>query len=240
MGIIDGVISLLVKNATITHKEKLSDHAYHLRIKSPEFSEVNYMPGYFLRVVCGMGKDVPMRDKVRSYSVWNLNREQGYIDLAVCTHSDGVGTAWALESKVGDKVHFGWHKGKFVVDATANQYLFIGDLSALAHLYEIHRNLPNGKTINSVIYAPSLADLFADIDGQAPFNFHELATNPSDQIIELLQPIIKGLKGNGMVYIGGDSRVCVALHQYFKKELGWQVSQIKAKPFWNPNKKGLE
>ncbi len=43
-----------------------------------------------------------------------------------------------------------------------------------------------------------------------------------------------------MVYIAGDSRVCVALNHYFRKELHWDSKQIKTKPFWNPEKTGLE
>nr|WP_197482116.1 SIP domain-containing protein [Polaribacter atrinae] len=48
------------------------------------------------------------------------------------------------------------------------------------------------------------------------------------------------MKGIKMVYIAGDSRVCIALNQYFRKELNWNTKQIKTKPFWNPDKKGLE
>jgi NADPH-dependent ferric siderophore reductase len=48
------------------------------------------------------------------------------------------------------------------------------------------------------------------------------------------------MKGKQMVYIAGDSRVCVALNYYFKNYLNWNTKQIKTKPFWNPEKKGLE
>jgi NADPH-dependent ferric siderophore reductase len=48
------------------------------------------------------------------------------------------------------------------------------------------------------------------------------------------------LTGRRMVYIGGDSRICVSLTHYFRKELQWEARQIKTKPFWNPDKKGLE
>ncbi|WP_368855182.1 hypothetical protein [Polaribacter sp. 20A6] len=43
-----------------------------------------------------------------------------------------------------------------------------------------------------------------------------------------------------MVYIAGDSRVYVALNHHFRNELNWSTKQIKTKPFWNPDKKGLE
>ncbi|MCG1036691.1 SIP domain-containing protein [Polaribacter sargassicola] len=61
-----------------------------------------------------------------------------------------------------------------------------------------------------------------------------------DDILKVVKELASKLKGKKMVYIAGDSRVCIALNQYFRKELKWDVKQIKTKPFWNPSKKGLE
>lgn len=64
--------------------------------------------------------------------------------------------------------------------------------------------------------------------------------NDTEKIIAKIAELIPNLKGKKMVYIAGDSRVCVALNQYFRKELHWDGKLIKTKPFWNPGKKGLE
>ena len=116
----------------------------------------------------------------------------------------------------------------------------IGDLSALSHLYIINRNLADNKQIKSVIYSQNSNDFFADVDGSNPFDFHVMSENPSTEIIQKLNSIIPEMKGDTMVYIAGDSRVCIALTNYFRKELNWSTKQIKTKPFWNPDKKGLE
>lgn len=240
MGLLDTIVSRISHKGHIVHKAQLSAHAYHIRIQSDNFATAEYVPGYFLRVFCGYGQEVSLGDKIRSYSVWNLNRESRSVDMAVCTHSDGPGTRWAQNARVGDTVYFSWHKGKFTADAGADGYLFIGDLSALAHLYEINRNLPAGKPRQGIIYAENQTDFFADINGQWPFALHVLPQNPIEALVQEINTLHPQLMSRSTVYIGGDSRVCVALNAYFKKELGWETRQIKNKPFWNPAKKGLE
>lgn len=116
----------------------------------------------------------------------------------------------------------------------------IGDLSALSHLYMINRNLSKDKQVSSLIYSENINDLYVDINGENPFDFYEIKTNNSDEIISKIQAIIPKLKGDKMVYIAGDSRICIKLNHYFKNELNWNTKQIKIKPFWNPDKKGLE
>jgi NADPH-dependent ferric siderophore reductase len=137
-------------------------------------------------------------------------------------------------------VYFAWHKGKFLVDDSADSYLMIGDLSALAHLYEIRRNLPLGKKVKSIIYHQNMQELYPDIDGSNPFSFTQLPQNPTAELLQLIKEIIPEMKGEKMIYIAGDSRVCVTLTHYFRNELQWPSSKLKVKPFWNPEKKGLE
>jgi NADPH-dependent ferric siderophore reductase len=240
MGIIENLISQFLTKGAITHKSALGRHAFHIRIQSESFKTAAYVPGYFLRLFCGKGRDVALKDKIRSYSVWNYDRNKGSIDLAVCLHSDGPGATWAKECTIGDGIHFSWHQGKFIVDSSADYYVFVGDLSALGHLYEIRRNLPVTKKVVSIIYGEDEADFFPDIDHTHPFDFYTMPVNPGLLLIDILQQALQGQNGSGMVYIGGDSRVCVTLNQYFKQERKWGVRQIKAKPFWNPEKKGLE
>lgn len=240
MSLLDTIVSRLSHKAHIVHKAQLSAHAYHIRIQSDNFATADYVPGHFLRVFCGYGKDVSLGEKVRSYSVWKFDPENRSADLAICTHSEGPGTQWARECRVGDTVYFTWHKGKFTVDDSADHYLFIGDLSALAHVYAINRHLPAAKHRHGIVYAETEAEFFADIDGQWPFSLHVLPVNPAEALIQEIKNTVPHSKGKGIVYIGGDSRVCVALNTYFKKELGWETRQIKTKPFWNPEKRGLE
>jgi NADPH-dependent ferric siderophore reductase len=240
MGILENLATRLLNKAEITLKVQISPTVWHIRLKSDAIAKVDYIPGHFLRILAGKGKDMPIREKVRSYSVWNMDKANNLMDLAVCIHSDGPGSTWARECNTGDTVYFAWKKGNFIVNDTADTYIFIGDLSTLGHLYEIHRNLPEKKRILSLVYSQEKADFFADIDGSRPFDFYELPENPGGELISRLAELAGTASGKTMAYIGGDSRVCISVTQYLRNELHWQRSQINAKPFWNPEKKGLE
>jgi len=241
MGIVESIIKKVLEKGTIIENTKLSESVYKIRIQSEDIASYDFVPGHFIRLGVGIGQDeISMKDKVRSYSVWDIDKEKNTIDLAIATHSQGIGAKWVESCKPNDTVYFKWKKGKFLIDTNADSYLLIGDISALSHLYIINRNLPNTKQVKSFVYSQSNEDFFKDISENKPFDFHVLNENPSVEIIQKLNSIVPEMKCNKMVYIAGDSRVCIALTNYFRKELNWSAKQIKTKPFWNPEKKGLE
>ncbi|WP_276166689.1 siderophore-interacting protein [Zobellia alginiliquefaciens] len=241
MGLVETLIKKVLEKGMIVQKTQLSESVFKIRIRSEHIKNVDFVPGYFIRLGVGIGKDeIGLKDKVRSYCIWYIDRENETIDLAIATHSGGIGAEWAGNCQVGDEVYFKWKKGNFLLDDTADSYLMIGDLSALSHLYMINRHLSNAKQVESLIYTSDLSELFSDVDGTVPFDFYEMDQNPTAVLSEVLQKLLPNMSGKKMVYIAGDSRVCVALNKYFRKELNWNTKQIKTKPFWNPGKKGLE
>lgn len=242
MSLLENVLKKVVLDqATIIKKEQLSAFVYKVRLKGDSIKKAEFIPGYFLRLGVGIGQeDLDFKDKVRSYSVWNINKEEGWLDLAIATESNGVGANWVMNCNLGDLVYYKWKKGNFLLDNSADNYLMIGDLSALSHLYVINRNLPKNKSVESVIYSNNASNLFNDIDNTQPLSFYEFQEHPSEEIKIIVKEKLSKFNGSIIIYISGDSRVCVNLNQYLKKVLGYSPKQLKIKPFWNPLKKGLE
>ena len=240
MGFIANLISSLSNKAIITYKKQLTPDTYHIRIQAEDLKKVEYIPGHFIRVLVGKDKHLSFDDNIRSYSVWEFDKQTGTIDMAVCVHAKGSGSVWARESKVGEMVSFRFHKSNLKADKTAEHHLFIGDLSALSHLYAIRRELSDTIKIQSIIHGAGIEDFFPDIDNSTPFQYYDFEHDASADIISQIPELIKDFSPDSVVYIAGDSRVCVAVHNYFRKELKWETRRIKAKPFWNPVKKGLE
>jgi NADPH-dependent ferric siderophore reductase len=240
MPFLDTLMSAVLKKGNITYRSRLSGHVYHLRISSESFQNYPWHPGHFLRLLCGFGKDMPIRDKIRSYSVWNFNSREGYIDILACAHSDGPGASWVKTCQVGDEIYFKWETGKFILDDGPEAYLFVGDLSALGHLYGIRRHLKQGKKIHSFIYGADTHDFVADIDGSKPFDFYQLTENVMPSLIKLISPIQNDFSNSKLAYIGGDGQVCSALFKYLKNEQHWATRELKAKPFWTLGKTGLD
>lgn len=241
MNLLTATLKQILNEAIIEKKWKISDLAYAIRLKSKSIQDIDFIAGYFIRICIGLSEDsLSGRDFVRSYSIWNIDKSSGTMDIAIATKSQGAGANWVLNQKVGNKVYFKLKKGNFILDCEYDNYLMIGDLSALSHLYIIKRNLSEDKQIESLIYSQNVNELYNDIDNSKPFNFHELPVNPTDQLICKIKEIVPKMTGKKMVYIAGDSRVCSTLNKYFKNELNWETKLIKIKPFWNPEKKGLE
>ena len=51
------------------------------------------------------------------------------------------------------------------------------------------------------------------------YNTPEGSQNPDQAVIEQLNAQLKNAVGKGIVYVGGDSRLCVTLNRYFRHSL---------------------
>jgi len=241
MSFVDNLIKRFLNTGVIEYKARLSASAYHIRLHSESLKSIDFTPGHFIRLGVGVGNnEASLKDKVRSYSVWNLDKTNGTMDLAIATHSNGIGAKWVENCEVGMEVSFTWKTGKFIQDNSADSYLMIGDLSALSHLYIINRHLPAEKQVESLLYSQNIEELYPDLNGEYPFNFYQMEQNPIERIKQKISEIIPSMKGLKMIYIAGDSRLCIALSKYLRQEMNWDTKQLKIKPFWNPEKKGLE
>ncbi|MCU0353377.1 MAG: siderophore-interacting protein [Cytophagales bacterium] len=220
------------------HKQKIASHTYHLKLKLAS-GFANYLPGQQLRVFVGLDNPLNVNDLLRTYSVWHYNPATLEADLAVCTFSKGKGAAWAEKIQTGETVYFSGPKGRFVFDRSAAAYLFLGDISALAPLYELARQVEPGQSFRGFVYSADESDFFMDGFSGNQFKFIKAVDYQSCTIIQELN----GLQlpaTNTITYIAGEAAFCKDLHDYFHKTLCWDARQIKAKPFWHSNKKGLE
>jgi len=185
-------------------------------------------------------------------------KENGTMDVPVCTFSEGLGAKWPELVDNGDDFCF-FIKTTLTVDNSADNYFFIGDITTLAHFYKLKNSLSTDKKIYGFIYSDNSADFFADLDGSKPFDFYVLNSENSagklydknssvpikfleDKISSTFNSTENGqLKTNNcIVYIGGDARVCAAITNLFSQKLGLTPEQIKMKSFWNPDKKKEE
>ena len=160
------------------------------------------------------------------------------VDMAVCTFSNGQGANWVKQLNQGDKIYFDEPLGTFTLDNSAENYLFLSDISGLAHFYEIAREL-NDKNCYGLIYSADNSDYFNDIVPNTSFQFLQSKSYTIPKMIDVIEHL--GLNDKtSIVYVAGDTRFCAEMNKYFKHNLNWGINHIRIKPFWNPNKKGLE
>jgi len=239
MGIINSIIDITSSKGTIIYKQQITPKTWHLKLKVNSADFKNYIPGQHLRILVGRYNNASLSDMVRTYSVWHYDEFQQIADLAVCTFSEGSGARWVHQAAVGDTVLYGGPKGRFTIDKGADNYLLLGDVSALSHLYELRRNAGHNKNITGIVYADRKEHVFPDINNAAFFGYLQKETTIVETVIsEIVWNNIP--KENTLVYIAGETAFCTALNNYFRKVQGWPSKQIKTKPFWHPDKKGLE
>lgn len=239
MGIINSIIDIASSKSTLIYKQQITPKTWHLKLKVNGADFKNYIPGEHLRVLVGRNHNANLSDMVRTYSVWNYDEATQVVDLAVCTFSEGSGARWANEISVGETVLYGGPKGKFTIDTAAQNYLFLGDISALSHLYELNRNAGVAKNINGIIYADSKDHVFPDLNNGIPFGYLQNETNIVKTVIaEIVWNSIS--QENTLIYIAGETAFCTGINNYFTKVIKWPAKQIKTKPFWHPDKKGLQ
>jgi len=240
MGILNSIINILSNKGTIIYKQQITPATWHLKLKVNGTDFKNYIPGQHLRVLVGRNNNAALSDMVRTYSVWNYDEAREIADLAVCTFSGGSGARWIIDAAIGDTLLYGGPKGKFTIDTAADNYLLLGDVSALAHLYELRRNAGPNKNITGIICTNSREHVFPDLNTTTtPFGYLQNSSNILESVIaEIVWNNIP--KENTLVYIAGETSFCTGLNNYFRKVQDWNPKQVKTKPFWHPDKKGLE
>jgi len=239
MSIIKSIINKTCYTAVVLHKEKITTNTYHVRLKLNPDSFKNYIPGQQLRIIVGLDNAMALSNLVRTYSVWYYDELRNEADLAICTFSNGQGAKWVQELERGDTVYYRGPEGKFTLNEDADNHLFFGDVSSLAHLYELSRHSGAGKKASGIVYSSAKDHYFDDIYPKRNFGFLQVEENLMDEMItEIMWNTIP--TGNTAIYIAGETAFCVSLYKYFKNEHNFSPRYIKTKPFWHPGKKGLE
>jgi len=230
---------LFMNQATVIGKRQIAEKIFHYTLEG----NVNFtklLPGQHLRLLLFPNQKGKLRNRVRTYSIWNYlhDGKKGYIDIAVCAHTDGPGSQWAELTEIGSQVLISNPLGKFTLDTSMPKHVFIGDMTALSHFYCFSRHLAPHQSMDGIIYGKDEKQLFPDFDGSLRFTFQKIANGTETTIVQRCRGL--EIDHDTMVYIGGEGSLCVTLSNLFIKELGVPRKQLKVKPFWMPGKTGLE
>lgn len=220
-----------IYSGIILKKEKIAEHTFYIKVQSHDFAKMHYVPGFTVDFYLGNPyDDLPCEN--RKYSFWNYEPVSQIADFAICTFSNGKGARWIQSVQTGETIYFNQPRGKLLVDNTADNYLLIGDITSLSHLYELNRGLAISKNVRSFIYAERNDDLFADIDHRFPLDCHVIHSTDPEPILENVMPMLPVNVDNTIVYNFGQPTVCMAIHTQLKNEYRVPIKNLRTKPFW--------
>ncbi|NCT73728.1 MAG: hypothetical protein GXC78_04310 [Chitinophagaceae bacterium] len=198
---------LTIQSGSVLENKQIASHTFHLKIQSSDFIRMKYIAGFTADFFLG-NPLVDLHCEDRKYSFWNYEPVYQVADFAICTFSNGKGAEWIQTLKKGDSVFFKPPEGKLLADNNAGNYLLIGDITSLSHLYEINRNLSISKNIFSFIYAQQKADLFPDIDNSFPLNHHIINSTPPDIVVKEISRCLPENLDDTIAYIFGHPEIC--------------------------------
>lgn len=224
-----------IQSGIVLEKQQIAEHTFHIKVQSAEFALMKYIAGFTTNIFLGN----PYYEKdceYRKYSFWNYDPIHQVADFAICTFSQGKGAGWIQTLQQGDTIYFQSPRGKLLIDNSEIQYLLIGDITSLSHLYEIYRNLSVSKNVFSFIYAQQQADIFPDLDQSYPFDYHIINPILSDEILNSIIKIVPDRVENTIAYIFGHPETCIKVHNYLKTERNISIQNLRTKPFWKTDK----
>ena len=213
--------------ATVMAHARVAAHTYHVRLVGESLRHLPYTPGYTVDVLLG-GPGAPHR----KYSVWNYEPAAGLLDLAICTFSGGAGAHWVQRLRVGAPVLLSPPRGKLTLLDGFDTYYLLGDATALAHLYELHRNLRLSQHAVGFVYVHAAADMFADLDGSFPLPYQVCQPLRPAQVVAQVRELLPPAPGHDVAYITGDPTTCMALTHLLREQWGLPPQQVRTKPFW--------
>lgn len=230
---------LFMNQAIVLEKRQVNESVFHVKLGG-DIRFKNITPGQHLRVLLFPNQQGKLRDRVRTYSIWHFQRDEAglTIDIAICTHANGPGSQWVRSVETGDTILISNPLGKFTLDRSRQNHLFIGDVSALPHFYCFARHLAPNQMIRGIFYGEDESAFFSDFDRASQFRFIKVTPGTEDTLISYCKNL--HVESDTIIYIAGDGNMCVSLYKLFTKILNFPRKSVKAKPFWMLGKTGLE
>jgi len=223
--------SFEIYTGVILQKRQIAPHTYHIKIQSAYFSRIKYQAGLAMEVFLSNPYYDP-GSVARMYSFWNFEPVYNTVDLAINTFSNGKGSCWIKSVQLGDVVFFKPPSVQVPLDETADEYLLIGDVTALSHLYEIHRAIAVSKRVSSLVYSADSADFFADIDNSFPLTSIVVNTLKPELIAQHLPQCFSQQTPHAIAYVFGDSKTTFFLESYLKQHPSFNLQKICVQSFW--------
>ncbi|NSL85958.1 siderophore-interacting protein [Chitinophaga solisilvae] len=162
-------------------------------------------------------------------------RREMYIDFAV--HGDhSPASAWALHAQPGDKLGVMMRDGLTELYPRADNYLLIGDATAIPVLGVILEDLPPAAKVVAVLEVPGPEDeqsfkTVARADIRWVYNPHpQEGSRLSETVHGLSLPFDAGDTRFG--YVAAEYTTVKTIRNYLRHELRWQRAELFAYAYW--------
>lgn len=182
--------------------------------------------------------DEKTKPYVRTYTIRNLDRSTGIMDVEFVLHGDsGPASAWAEKASVGDYLGIGLRPSGEIPE-WADWNLLAGDETAIPAIAAILEALPASATGFAFLEVDNEADIFP-VNTNSAVEIRWLLRNGTlPEHSDLILNAIKGLTlpsptlKSRYVWVAGEDNMVRAMRQYSSEELDLGRHELHATVYW--------
>lgn len=172
---------------------------------------------------------------IRTYTHRGIDLQNREMIIDFAYHGDvGPASAWAANAQKGDKLGVAMKLGKGALYPESDNYILVGDITAIPVLSVILETLPEGKQVKAFFEVPSEQDkIHIDTKANAQIewivNEDPVSGSPlSKMVINFLDKV----QENTFIYAASEYRTIKELRMHLRKQLNWPKEQIYAYSYW--------
>lgn len=179
-------------------------------------------------------QDPAIAPVVRTYTHRGINLEKNEIWIDFIAHGDeGPASAWAIRAEKGDVLGVMMKKGKKELYTPADNYLLLGDATAVPVLACILEDLPATAKGTCIIEVHGPEDEQV-IETQAAIDFiwvHNPHPQKGSDLVEVFKQ--QNLpEQNRFAYVAAEFSTVKSIRNYLRKELKWERDELYAYSYW--------
>lgn len=192
------------------------------------FPEFDYEKGQWKAM------DEGVRPTIRTYTHRGIDLDRNEIWIDFVAHGDeGPASAWAMAAKPGDALGILMKAGRTKLYEVADNYLLVGDATAIPVLGAILEDLPPSAKGICMIEVHSSEDV-QRLNTKAKIDFiwlHNKTPQEGSSLADLVR--IRSLpRQSKFAYVAAEFSTVKEIRNYLRKDLGWGREELYAYSYW--------
>jgi hypothetical protein len=227
----NSTISNSIIEGTIIHIGKLAGASWHLKIHAAYPGDFNPdgITGYILPVFLGDAHQTGV--VLQQFPVWNLEPLHHIVEIVITPGEDELAYSWVKERKKGESIHLLKPETLFKEPEGTESFYLIGDVNSLSLLYQLNRNLPFIRKVESLIICDVAGMFFPDIDNSYPFHYQVIYPFSPERVLDNLISNIISPDLSGTIFLLTDTQTNKLLHNFFIRQWHFHEARIKMTSF---------
>jgi len=220
----DGVLEIADTTIGVNNK---------IMIPPPGLNKV-YFPEFDFEKGQWKPMDDDVRPTVRTYTHRGIDLRRNEIWIDFVAHGDeGPASAWAIGAKIGDVLGVLMKAGKTELFPQADNYLLVGDATALPVFGAILENLPASARGTCIVEVHGREDV-QKLYTKAAIDFlwlHNEVPQEGSLLADLVK--MKSLPQTArFAYVAAEFSTVREIRNYLRKDLGWKREELYAYSYW--------